>query len=155
VRGAFLREFYRQYDAKQYDMKRFNAICSHHKINRFKEAELIGMMTPLLKELSEAEDKTNALESATARICMCLGLFERYPIAIDKSIMDRPVPDKVLKKLRGWFVRLRDSLPEYADLQGDAKMAARAVNFLLNYMGSAGLPDSPKYRIIVKALTAK
>jgi hypothetical protein len=155
VRGAFLREFYRQYDTKQYDMKRFNAICSSYKINRFKEAELIGMMTPLLKELSEATDKAGALEAATARICMCLGLFERYPISIDKSILDRPVPDKVLKKLRGWFVRLQGSLPEYADLQGDTKAAARAVNFLLNYMGNAGLPDSPKYRIIVNALNAK
>lgn len=155
ARGAMLAELYRQYDAKKYDINRFSAICTGVKLNGFKRGELLGMMVPLLKELEQSPKQTPVLENATMRICACQGIFDMHPIAIDKSAMDRPVPDKTLGKLRRWFLELRDHLPDYVELGGDQKLAARAVNFLLNYMGNAGLPDSPKYRIILRALQSK
>ncbi|MCL2056671.1 MAG: hypothetical protein FWH02_05565, partial [Oscillospiraceae bacterium] len=152
VRGGFLLEFYRQHDAKQYDIRPFGAICAGLKLNPFKQSEMRNMIAPLLKELEQSEKKTEALENATARIGACLEIFDRFPVSVDKTALERPVPDKVAKKLRDWHTRLCEHLPGYLDLGGDDRIAARAVNFLLGYMGNAGLPDSPKYRIIMRAL---
>ena len=77
-----------------------------------------------------------------------------YPVAVDKTAMERPVPDKTLARLRNWFDLLAGHLPDYVDLGGDQKIAARATTNLLGYMGNSGLPDSPKYRIIARALAA-
>jgi hypothetical protein len=154
ARGKLLRELYSQYDAGKYDLGRFAAICKNEGLNSFKQGELLGMLLPLLKELEPSDKKPEVMENATARLCSCLGIFDMYPVAVDKTALERPVPTATLKKLRDWFLRLRDNLPGYVDLGGDEALAARAVNFLLNYMGNAGLPDSPKYRIILRALNA-
>jgi hypothetical protein len=152
IRGSFLKELYRQHDAGQYDIKGFSAICGDADLNPFKRTELLGMISPLLKQLASSGKKTAVLENATARICACLDMFDMIPVTIDKTALDRPVPDAMQKKLETWFDKLCSQLSAYVDLDGDIKIAARAINFLLHYMGNAGLPDSPKYRIILRAL---
>lgn len=154
TRGKLLAELYRQYDAQNYHIDSFAAACASEQINAFKQGELLGMLVPLVKELEQAGKKAEALQNATARICNCLSMFDLYPVAVDKTAMERPVPDKTLVKLRNWFNLLACHLPDYVDLGGDQKTAARATTHLLGYMGNAGLPDSPKYRIIARALAA-
>lgn len=155
LRGRMLVELYRQFDAKAYDTTPFVALCDKAGINRFKKAELMNTINSILGELKTADRKLPVMQAATADLCVCLNLFDIYPLTFDYgAAMGDPVPAEIVRQVREYCILLREKLSDYVKLN-NAQTVIRAVNFLLCYMAGNGRPDSMKYKIMLRVLQKK